>query len=78
MVPCSSVLCKYCLLMVIFVITILFNNKGYICDNIDDQKFRDIKATISSKNEFLKSPLQTRDSNGDSNKLGLVMITQHE
>lgn len=78
MVPCSLILCKYCLLMVIFVITILFNNKGYICDNIDDQKFRDIKETISSKNEFLKSPLQTRYSNGDSNKLGLVMITQHE
>lgn len=56
MVPCSLVLCKYCLIMVTFIIIILFNNKGYICDNIDDQKFRDIKETISSKNEFLKPP----------------------
>lgn len=64
--------------MIIFIITILVNNKGYICDNIDDQKFRDIKETISSKNEFLKPPLQIRHSSGDSNKLGWVMTTQDE
>lgn len=64
--------------MVIFIIIILFNNKGYICDNIDNQKFRDIKETISSKNEFLKPPLHIRHRNGYSNKLGRVMTAQDE